>query len=594
MRYACPSCKRVFYLDTETVSPCPACGTTLTAGGEDAPAAAGPPQATAETAELAGAGSWLLGEGAEAAPAAPPAAPPPPVQPAPQPSATSWLSEQATPQAPAGQTGPPPAPPRAPEPTARPPISDEMATIGVATNPTQRAGRAGVKATQPFAQRGARAGATRGPSGSRLFVLTGAAVLLVGGIAVVLIAVFKPGFVVRYVERSPSLEAAEAKISKLTAERDKLTDELAKAERAGLNAKEEHNKIKLERDRLGDKITKLEGGLADRADAAKLTLEAVRLLERRADLAKALRKTDEALRADPDFLLAQRVRAQVLAASRSGLAKQALVAFERADQAARKAGGTGDAEALVQAGEVCLTDLADREKALKQYRRAAASKKVTPFSLTAQARIYQLEGDLAKAAAKAEEAKKASPYLALAPLVLGEVALRRALAAPTGERKGLIERADQLLAQAVKLDPASARASLMRGKVLLEKARLQAPGFRMTRLKPLSDAERCLETARRLKPRLAEVHEALAELRLAESLFRDPSVAALRAKEAVDLTGGTRAGPFALLAAAQSAGGSPADAVGTIDKAIKIDPRNRKYRAAKVRYEREAKAVQRR
>ncbi len=34
MRYSCPTCSRVFYLDANMRSPCPACGTMLKPGDE--------------------------------------------------------------------------------------------------------------------------------------------------------------------------------------------------------------------------------------------------------------------------------------------------------------------------------------------------------------------------------------------------------------------------------------------------------------------------------------------------------------------------------------------------------------------------------
>ena len=522
-----------------------------------------------------------MAESDVAAPAA--AEPPPPQQAPPQPSATSWLSQ--SPAAPADPGAPGQAPPG-------PPVSDELETIGVSTGITQGGAPATDAAMSPAQARPptvTRMPTARAPSGSRVFVITGVTVLLLAGIAFSLLAYLKPSWVVKPTEPRVRQKQLEDERDKLTAELDELRDELTRAKATSVGANKEYGSIKLERDRLEEQVGALKSRLDDRAEAARLTLEAARLLERRSDLAKALTKTDQALRADPNFLLAQRVRGQVLAAS--GFATQALVAFARTDEAARKAGGTGDAQSLALAGEVCLTDLADRDRALVFYKRAAASGKKTAFGLIAEARSLQLGDDLAEAVAKAAEARRASPSLALAPLVMGEAAYVRALAEAGDRRKSLLEEADKYLADATRLDPGSARASLMRGKVLLGKAKLVAAGFGLAHLKPLSDAERCLETARMLKPRLAEVHEALAELRLAESLFRDPAIAHSRAKEAVELTGGRSAPALALLAAAQAASGDPAAAVGTIAKAIKIDPGNRQYPEAKRRYQRDAKGL---
>ncbi len=583
MRYTCPSCQRVFYLETETVSPCPACGTMLSAEGEDAAAAApqeAAQQADDQTSELADGGSWLLADSDVSAPpaAAPEPPAPPPQQAPPQPTATAMLSQV--------PLQPPPAAPPGP------PVSEELETIGVSTDITQGAAPATDAAMRPAQARPptvTRMPTTRAPSGSRLFVITGILVLLLAGIAFSLLAYFRPRFVFTPTEPREREKELEDTILGLTTERDRLADELTKAKAKSVDADKEYGSIKLERDRLKEQVGALDDKLGDRAEAARLTLEAARLLERRSDLAKALTKTDEALKADPNFLLALRVRGKVLAAS--GFAKQALVTLARTDEAARKAGGIGDVLALTLAGEVCLTDLADRDRALVFYKRAADSGKKTAFGLIAEARILQLGDELAEAATKAAEARKASPSLALAPLVMGEVTYVRALAEAGDRRKSLLEEADKLLADATRLDPGSARASLMRGKVLLGKAKLVPALFGIARLKPLSDAERCLETARRLKPRLAEVHEALAELRLTESLLRDPAVAHSRAKEAVELTGGRSAPALALLARAEAATGDAAAAVGTIDKAIEIDPGNRQYPEAKRRYQRDAKGL---
>ncbi|MHC4199025.1 MAG: tetratricopeptide repeat protein [Planctomycetota bacterium] len=594
MRYTCPSCQRVFYLETKTVSPCPACGTTLSAEGEDDAGAAAAPQeasqqADDQTSELAAGGSWLLADSdVPAPPAAAPEPPaPPPQQAPPQPTATAMLSQVPLRPPPAGPGAPGLAPPG-------PPVSDELETIGVSTGITQGVAPATDAAMRPAQARPptlTRMPTGRAPSGSRLFVITGVTVLLLAGIAFSLLAYFRPRWVVTPTAPRIREKQLEEEIDKLTGERDKLADELTKAKAKSVDADKAYGSIKLERDRLEEQAGALEGRLGDRAKAARLTLEAARLLERRSDLAKALTKTDEALKADPNFLLAQRVRGQILAAS--GLAKQALVTLTRTDEAARKAGGAGDAQALALAGEVCLTDLADRHRALVFYKRAAASGKKTAFGLIAEARALQLGDELTAAATKAAEARRASPSLALAPLVMGETAYVRALVEAGDRRKSLLEEADKHLAGATRLDPGSARANLMRGKVLLEKAKLVKALFGIARLKPLSDAERCLETARRLKPRLAGAHEALAELRLAESLLRDPAVAHSRAKVAVELTGGQSAPALALLARAQAATGDPAAAVTTIDKAIKIDPGNRRYPEAKRRYQRDAKGLPR-
>ena len=107
MRYSCPSCNRVFYLDTQTVSPCPACGTILAVDGEEG---AGQQQAKqeeqADAPETMGA-AWL--DGVDAGPAPGPSAGPPPPAQTTGPQPTAWFATPAS-----GSNGPTTA-------TSRPP-----------------------------------------------------------------------------------------------------------------------------------------------------------------------------------------------------------------------------------------------------------------------------------------------------------------------------------------------------------------------------------------------------------------------------------------------------------------------------------------
>jgi tetratricopeptide (TPR) repeat protein len=283
----------------------------------------------------------------------------------------------------------------------------------------------------------------------------------------------------------------------------------------------------------------------------------------------------------------------VLAAS--GRIEEALAAFENADKIARELGGVGDVEALVLAGELALTDLGDRAKASEYYKCARELKTGSPHGLVAEARALTLEGKPAEAEAKAAAAEKMDPSLALAPLVRGEIAYEQSAQEyrSEAEKKAFRKKADEFLARALRLDPNSTRACVIRGMLLIEEARLASAkaGFGLVRLGQQARAEGLLSKALKLSPKLPEIHMALADLRLGDGALHDPAVAKIRAKEAVRLTGNKDADALATLAAAQRASGDPEAAVGTMEQAVNLNPKNTGYRELLNRYKMEAKVL---
>jgi len=594
MRYSCPSCKRVFYLETKTQSPCPACGTMLQ--GEDAAGPQATPAAAKQETAATKAAEDIWSAAAQAAPqtqeadiwsaAEQPQAAQEPTEaiPAPRPSASSWFQAEAAqaPAAPAGASY----------------ILKEKTSARLTGVPGLGPATGAAEVAEPEPAEGARLTQTgpllavgKAPSGAKLFIITGTAMIVTAAAAVLLVMIFKPKFASAPsapVSQSAQVSALEQDISKLRKELSAKKDELDKLRST---AAEERRAQDARIEELQKEVQGFREGFAQRSEAAVLALEAAALLERRADLAEALQKVSSALRADPRFGPAHRLKGRVLAAS--GRPEEALAAFEEADKVAKAAGAAGDPEALVLAGEVCLTELADRNLAAEYFKSAAELGAGTPVGLAAESRVLFLQGKWNEAAAKAEEAMKAAPTLALAPLVLGEVAFEQALLKPASERRALFAKADEMLALALRLDPGSARGCLVRGRLLLEDSKLIAgpPNFALPRLGRQSQAERMLSRAMDLSPNWPDVHLALAELRLSDGALRDPAIAVARAKEAVTLTKSKSAVAFATLAAAHAASGNPTNAVQSIKEALKLDPGNQEYRDALRRYESDARAV---
>jgi tetratricopeptide (TPR) repeat protein len=585
MRYLCPSCRRVFYLETKVESPCPACGSMLRIDEEEGAAAGKEPEQT----EVLPGGSWLVGEEA-AAPSAPASQTPSGAAP----SVSSWLGEDILEEATkldlvASEQAPPPPP--AAEWTAEPAVDSGALEIPEPAEPPPppEPPRPAAPTMQTMGLEGPRA-----PSGGRIFLVTSLVVILAALAAFLALTLLKPEFIMPVPapvatadpKSQEKIKALEAEVEKLKADGEKLSADLKAGgeELASLQAKLEEEKGAAEAGR--EAKSRL-------SEAALLTLRAVSLAERRSDvgLAKAVELVDEALAKDPTFTPAHRTKGRVLAAL--GRPDGALGAFEAADESARAAGRAGDIESLLWAGEVCLTDLGDRERALAYYQSAAGLDTESVHRELARARVLFLQGKLDEAASVAEEARKAEPALALAPLILGEAGLQRAARKSGAERRALLEAADPPLAEAVRLYPNSSRGCLMRGRLLLAEATAEAApgGFKMPRLGRQSEAERLLTKVKRLSPNLPDVHLALAELKLVEGALHDPAAAVVRAGEAVRLTERKSAPALAVLAEAEAATGDPVNAAKTIEEALKLDPKNEDYRAALERYRADARAL---
>jgi len=606
MRYSCPSCERVFYLETKTVSPCPACGTMLNMDGDEegGATAAAPPEPATESQEAAG-GSWLMGDvtseaptQATAAPVPPPEVPPapPPAPAAPSggaPTVQSWIAP------PSDAPAPPPSDPGFGEmetigagtgispPSGPAPAVDPLDALSAAARP-QGSDTSGM----PAAPRTSRMPAARGPSGSRVFLITSTAVIATAAVALAAIMVFKDRFQV-VPQGGAKVDVGDSKrmeaLRKRLGEADK---KLAAEQKKVSEANKARQDLELKLDEADIQIGSLKGRIEKLESSLKYVLEAQALFERRSDLEAALSLVDAALKRNPGMLGAWRLKGKILAAS--GIhTKPALDTFERTDKAARDAGGPGDPEALVLAGEVCLTDLGDEGRALRYYKGAAEMETESPFKLAGDARASQIGGRAERALAKSGELAKSEPSLGLAPLIAGEVIYSQALAeSSAAERRALLQKADIHLAKAIKLDPNSARGCLMRGKLLLAQSKLSSGlGFGMASYGPQSRAERLLSTARRLKPHVPDIHIALAELSLTKGALRNPAEALQSATEAVRLTKRKNAPALALLAQAYAANGSPAKAVTAIREAMTMDPKNSEYRDLRDRYEKETKSL---
>jgi tetratricopeptide (TPR) repeat protein len=327
------------------------------------------------------------------------------------------------------------------------------------------------------------------------------------------------------------------------------------------------------------------------SEAVDMTLASLTLLERRVDLELALALADAAVRSAPALPAAHRVRGGVLAAL--GRAKDALAAFEAASEAARTAGLSGDIEALVLAAEVYLTQLGDSRTAAIRYAEAAAVAPDSPLGLAAKAAELRIKGDLDGAATEAGKAREASPSLALASLVLGEIAFERALLETGARRRDLLAEAGPLLAEAVRLEPNSARACLVRGRMLIEESELAAAsrGFGLARFESQGEAARLLQRATRLSPDLAGAYVALADLRLKKGALRDPAAAVELARDAVKLTKCKDVEALVTLAAARAATGNPSAAARAVKEALKLAPKDGELQTAYRKYRSEARAI---
>lgn len=415
----------------------------------------------------------------------------------------------------------------------------------------------------------------RGPSTRRVLGIAGVAVL---GVMVLILAVL---LLRSSSGTSPSDRAGGAETAA-------LAERAAELLSGNAALRKENTELSAAKGELQAEIDALKGRIRKLAKARRLTLGAAALVERRSKLDRALRMADAALEIEPELAEANRVKGRALAAM--GRPQEALKAFDAA--------GAADIEALVLAGETCLTDLGDREAALEYFDRAADLKTGGAFGLVAEARQLFLSGDWARAVSRAQQARRADPTLALAPLVIGEATFERALRlsaqAGSGEAKrALLERADPFLVEALKLGPNSAHACVVRGRLLIEQTRLTSPerGFGLARFSRQDEAARLLQKAKMLSPRRPDVYVVLGRLRLEKGALHNPGLARTFAQEAVNLTEGRDATALATLASAYAASGSPAEAAKTVEKALRVDPDNDKLRSDLVRYRAEARAT---
>ena len=443
--------------------------------------------------------------------------------------------------------------------------------------------------------------AVAGTSRERVFGVAGIVVLgaATGILAVILLV------------RSPD----DAVVADAQARMAGLEKRLADLETGSVALKKENSALSVanrefgaEKGTLEQQIGDLRENVRKQAEARRLTLGAVALLERRSNLDRALEMADAALALGPGPLAAadaSRVKGRVLAVA--GRPGEALAAFEAAHDAATKAGEVvGDAEALVLAGEVCLTDISDRDRALGYYRKAAelgagSARRSGPsrgadgaaFGLIAEARTLLLGGDWDGTVSKAMRARKADPSLALAPLVVGEAVFSQALEKSGAEKGALLKEADPFLVEAIKLDPNSAHACFVRGRLLIEQTRLISSerGFGLARFGRQDEAARLLQKAKDLSPSRPEAYLALGKLRLEKGALRNPGLARTFAEQAVELTGRKDAGALATLASALAASGSPAEAAKTMAEALEVGPGNDEMRSLLARYKAEAEAT---
>jgi tetratricopeptide (TPR) repeat protein len=430
--------------------------------------------------------------------------------------------------------------------------------------------------------------AAPGMSRERVFGIAGIIVLgaATGILAVVLLA-RSPDYAV-VADAQARIAELEKRIADFEAGRIAL-----KEENTALSAA--NRDLGVEKGTLEQRIGDLREDMARQAEARRLALGAVALLERRSNLDRALEMVDAALALGPGLLAAadaNRVKGRLLTVA--GRPGEALGAFEAAHDAAKKAGEVvGDAEALVLAGEVCLTDLSDRDRALDYYGKAAELEAGSAFGLVADARTFLLGGDWDGAISKAMRARKADPSLSLAPLVLGEAVLGRAMERSGAERDALLKEADPFLVDALRLDPNSAHACFVRGRLLIEQTRLMSPerGFGLARFGRQDEAARLLQKAKDLSPSRPEVYLALGELRLEKGALRNPGLARTFAEQAVELTGRKDAAALATLASALAASGSPAEAAKTMAEALEVGPGNDEMRSLLARYRAEAEAT---
>lgn len=642
MRYKCRSCERVFHLDAGEAAPCPYCGGVLGkeqglfdegsgTGPGESPGAGPAPSAGAG----AGAGETFFASSEDLDIGGWPSVKPGEQGPQEQGPQEQGPQEQSAPTAPGSyeRGGPPGILAGVPSPTsmitpeagpsaspdsyltqpspwsAAPGNGDEVAAppdLGPGGEPTQtdtsqldRMARTApnlFRGAPPPARPVTRPPVVRAPLGGRTAVVAIVAAVL--GLAA------GAGAMLLWLPRRSS-QAEKEKVARAERKADELDKALKvlKGQRGELLAEKQALVARLEE--MPAQETAQERaqpqGPPTYSKALDLTLDALKLLERRADIDRALETAEAAVKAEPALASAHRMKGRVLAAL--GRAGPALAAFEAANEAAKQAGkeagkeggtpGTGstagDAEALVLAGEVCLTHLTDRERAAGYYADAAEIGAGSALGLVAKARAHQIAENLKGAVREAQRAAKADPTLALAPLVTGEILLELALGRKGSPRERTLEKAGHFLAEAVRLDPNSARACLMRGRMLVEASSLKK--FGLARYERQDEAARLLQRAKDLSPGLAGAYRALAELRLDSGALRDPAAAVKLAQGAVDLTERKDVDALVTLAAARAATGDPRAAASAVEEALRLAPMNGELRPVLEKYRSEAQAI---
>jgi len=547
MRFTCPGCGRAFHLEATEPPPCPACGAALEADSEEQDTR------VLDSAESASGRMATAGPG------------------------------RTLPLAPANSPG-----------------EKKRAPLAGKDSPAVSAGPASARVSSKTLD--ARAPATW--SRKRLMIAAGAvsgASLLAATVLIVLVPAMlgtsrrtKAGdddegkmAVVRATEE---LARLRAQVKTLAAENAALRDENRLLAGMSERTRDENRSLASRVEERRREVRALDARMRGRTEATRLCLLAVEFLAGR-EYERSLSLARSAIQADPALAGAWRTEGRALLGL--GRVEEALEAFGGADAAARDDGRAGDPKAMVLAGESCLSDLGDRDRARAYHESAARLAAGTSLGLAAEARALFLGGDIDGAAAKAGEARDADARIALAPLVLGEAALGHALQTEGPARAAALREAKDLLAEAVRLAPWSPRAHMMCGRVLLEECRSPGSrdGFGIGTLGQQCEAERHLSTASGLSPRMPAAHVALADLRLSRGALRDPGRARESALEAVRITRRTDSSALATLAAAYAGTGCLDLAVKAAEEALKLDPKNSPVRSALARYRADAEAL---
>jgi len=600
VRYSCLKCGRVFHLDTHIASPCPLCGVMLERDSEARADGATSDDGDDKAVAVKDADPWVLEEPIER------------TRPATVIAssemfglrrdtedqtalrlASSEVADEKGPwhAAPAQTAGKVEA--HTPEGTS--PYSED----GVGNSETKPPVRRKARKEDGMSAEGApHQGRMRTPAAVMPaltvgnFTIHAAAAIAFAAVLMTVLLVWRPAFLFGHPSaRAAAVTSARAALVRLKKELAQVKAKNRDLESDKMLLRDETLRLTTQTDDLRREADTLAERMRRRTDSIKLMLAAVQLIERRSALDRALGTVNAALRLAPDLGDAHRVKGKALAAI--GRPEDALEAFDAAHEIACAAGLPGDIEAMVLAGEICLTDLDNLDGARRYYAKALGLKRDVPLAQVAEARRLFIEGDLDRAVAKAQKARQDDGTIALAPLILGEIAFKRCLLESGTERSRLLGSAGAHLDEAMKLDPNSARACLVRGRVLIEESRSTngTMRFGLQRFDQMAQADRLLSKASGLSPRLPEAYVALAELRLRDGPFRDLAGARDFAQEAVKLTKRRDVKALATLAAAQAAAGRPMTAARTIEEALAADPESKDLRSALREYRQGGKAL---